>query len=70
MNASLAKRAQKNFVMRCNQSELLFKRLVVDLAVRAYELDRGQKLTNLSELVPEYLDAIPVDPATGTRLTL
>ena len=39
------------------------------LMIRAYELDRGQHLKSLNELVPDYLEAVPVDPATGTKLT-
>jgi len=67
--ASLTKRAQKNFVTECNQSELPFKRLVVDLAVRAYELDHGQHPKSLNQLVPDYLNAVSVDPVTGMKLT-
>ncbi len=63
------KRVQKDFVKKCNQSEIPFKRLIINLAVRAYELDRGQQPKSLNELVPDYLDAVPVDPATGTKLT-
>ena len=66
--ASLTKRTQKNFVTKCNQSGLQLKRLIIDLAVRAYESDRGQHPNSLEELVPDYLDAVPVDPATGTKL--
>jgi hypothetical protein len=65
---SLTKRAQKDFVKKCGQSELQLERLIVDLAVRAYELDRGRPPKNLNELVPDYLDKVPVDPATGTQL--
>ena len=49
--------------------ELPFKRLVVDLAARAYELDHGQYPTSLNQLVPDYLNAVPVDPVTGVKLT-
>jgi len=66
---SLAKRAQKNFVKQCNQSELQLKWLMIDLATRAYELERGPHPKSPNELVPDYLDAVPVDPATGTKLT-
>ena len=66
---SLTRRAQNNFMTRCNQSGLQLKRLIVDQAVRAYELDRGQHPKSLDQLVPDYLDAVPVDPATGTKLT-
>jgi hypothetical protein len=63
------KRVQRGFVQKCNESEIRFKRLIIDLALRAYELDRGQRPKSLNELVPDYLDAVPVDPTTGTKLT-
>ena len=65
---SLSMRAQKEFVRMCNQSELQLERLIIDLAVRGYELDRGNSPKNLNELVPDYFDAVPVDPATGRKL--
>ena len=65
---SLSRRARKNFLQKCNQSEIQLERLIIDLAVRAYELDRGHPPGNLNALVPDYLDAVPVDPATGTKL--
>jgi len=58
-----------NRIKKCHQSEISFKRLVIDLAIRAYELDRGQHPKSLNALVPNYLEAVPVDPATGTKLT-
>ena len=64
-----AKRAQKGFAEECNQGELRLKRLMIDLAARAYELEHGQHPQNWNELAPDYLDAIPVDPSTGTNLT-
>ena len=63
------KRTQKDFVKKCTQIELQLKRLMVEFATRAYELDHGQHPKSLNELVPDYLDAMPVDPTTGTNLT-
>jgi hypothetical protein len=34
----------------------------VGLAIRLYELDHGKRPASLAELVPRYLDALPVDP--------
>lgn len=64
-----SKRVQKDFAMRCDQAEVQLKRLMIDLAARAYELDRGHAPKNLNELVPDYLGSVPVDPTTGTQLT-
>ena len=38
------------------------------LAIRLYELDHGRRPTSLDELVPNYLEALPIDPfATDGR---
>jgi hypothetical protein len=42
--------------------------LMIDLAARAYELDRGQRPKTIEELVPAYLKAIPFNPVTGTNM--
>jgi hypothetical protein len=36
--------------------------LIIKLALRAYELDHDRLPQSLSELVPDYLQAVPVDP--------
>lgn len=63
------KRVEQDSVKKCTQIELQLKRLMVEFATRAYELDHGQHPKSLNELFPDYLDAIPVDPTTGTNLT-
>jgi hypothetical protein len=42
--------------------------LIIDLAARAYELDKGHPPANLADLVPDYLKTIPQDPFTGTNM--
>jgi hypothetical protein len=42
--------------------------LLIDLAARAYELDKGHRPANLADLVPDYLKAVPQDPFTGTNM--
>jgi len=44
--------------------------LMINLAARAYELDKGKRPANVAALMPEYLKAIPQDPVTGTNLIL
>jgi hypothetical protein len=44
------------------------RRLSVELAARAYELEKGHPPSSLSDLVPDYLTAIPQDPLTGTNM--
>jgi len=51
---------------RENQKET--RNLAIQFAARAYELEKGRRLTNIMELVPAYLKAIPQDPVTGKDL--
>ena len=44
------------------------RQLTLDLAARAYELDKGHPPANLTDLVPDYLKAVPQDPITGTNM--
>ncbi|HTX21340.1 MAG TPA: hypothetical protein VMD27_05740 [Candidatus Aquilonibacter sp.] len=50
--------------------QLKTRQLVLDLAARAYELDKGKPPASVSDLVPDYLKAIPQDPFTGGNLSL
>jgi hypothetical protein len=45
-------------------------RITLRAAARAYELDHGQPPASARDLVPQYLKAVPVDPATGQELPL
>ena len=42
--------------------------LLIDLAARAYELEKGRRPASLAELVPDYLKAVPQDPVSGTNM--
>lgn len=44
------------------------RQLIINLAARAYELDKGHLPANLSNLAPDYLKTIPQDPFTGTNM--
>ena len=46
-----------------HEAKLAAVRLV--LALRLHEKDRGALPVTLNELVPDYLDAVPVDPFDG-----
>jgi hypothetical protein len=50
------------------QQEMRPHQLIIDLAARAYELDKGQKPVSLADLVPDYIKAVPQDPFTGTNM--
>lgn len=44
------------------------RQLILDLAARAYQLDKGHAPAGAADLVPAYLKAVPIDPFTGTNL--
>lgn len=44
------------------------RKLIIDLAARAYELDKGHPPASVADLVTNYLKTIPIDPATGTNM--
>ena len=50
------------------ERHLATRRLILDLAARAYELDKGKPPASIANLVPDYLKAIPQDPGTGTNI--
>jgi len=50
------------------ERHLATRRLIIDLAGRAYELDKGHPPASAAELVPEYLKAVPQDPVSGTNM--
>jgi hypothetical protein len=51
-----------------NSTQKKEDQLLIDLAARAYELDKGHPPASAADLVPEYLKAVPQDPATGTNM--
>jgi hypothetical protein len=44
------------------------RQLLIDLAIRAYKLDKGKPPVSLADLVPDYLKAVPQDPFSGTNM--
>lgn len=44
------------------------RRLMVDLAARACQLEKGGPPSSLADLVPHYLKTMPLDPFTGSNL--
>jgi len=62
MNLAFAS-AKKKFDAQNSKEQ----QLVVDLAARAYELDKGHRPAVLADLVPDYLKAVPKDPVAGTE---
>jgi len=50
------------------QQQMRTRQLIIDLAARAFELDKGKPPGSLADLVPDYLKAVPQDPFTGTNM--
>jgi hypothetical protein len=44
------------------------RQLLIDFAARAYELDKGHPPATVSDLVPDYLKAVPQNPLTGANM--
>jgi len=44
--------------------------LLIGIAARAYELEKGQSPKTAPELVPDYLKEVPTDPIGGTNMVL
>jgi hypothetical protein len=58
----------KSFLGKYHAARTRLRRLMVTMADRAYNLDNGKPPKSLSELVPTYLKAVPMDPNTGTNV--
>jgi hypothetical protein len=55
---------------RLDTQDAKARRLILDLAAHAYQLDKGHRPANVSDMVPAYLKAAPIDPLTGKEMTL
>lgn len=62
------KATQERTEQRCNGQIRNTRQLLVALAARAYELEKGRRPARLADLVPDYLKAVPQDPLTGKDL--
>ena len=62
--------SKMRFVQRTHDTIRRRRLIMLQLAARAYELEVGRKPDNAAQLVPAYLRSIPVDPESGTNLTL
>jgi hypothetical protein len=49
--------------------EINFRKLLIELAARAYELEKGHRPNSPRDLAPEYLKVVPQDSTTGTNFT-
>ena len=68
---------RKQLAENMNKAETSFqgkeektRRLMIQLAARAYELEKGRPPASISDLVPDYLKSVPTDPSTGAKMAL
>ena len=59
---------EQKVASRVKSQQTRTRLLLLQLATRAYELEKGEHPKSLADLVPAYLKAIPQDPLTGTNL--
>ena len=62
------KQLELSATKKINQSIRGSRHLLIDFAVRAYQLETGKQPKSFADLVPAYLRSIPVDPETGAAL--
>jgi hypothetical protein len=62
------KQSEGKWVTKSKAQQTRTRLLLVQLAARAYELEKGQRPKSLADLVPAYLKTVPQDPGTGTNL--
>lgn len=68
MMERMAAKTDKTCELKFNTQEQKTRRAMIDLAARAYELDKGKAPASVSDLVPDYLKTIPQDPFTETNM--
>lgn len=61
----LTKEAEQKALQKARRADTQRRRLMLDAAIRAYELEEGTKPDSVSKLVPGYLTRIPNHPETG-----
>jgi hypothetical protein len=63
------RQTERGAIAKLQTTQIRLRRLLIDLAARAYELEKNERPKRLADLVPAYLKAIPQDPVTGTNMT-
>lgn len=61
--------AQQSFLRTYNARRQRELKLKARLAARAFELEKGRKPTGWPDLVPVYLQSVPLDPGTTNQLS-
>jgi hypothetical protein len=62
------KQSEQRATAKLQRQASRVRHLLIELAARAYELEKGERPRSLADLVPVYLKTIPQDPLTGTNM--
>jgi hypothetical protein len=62
------RQTEQRAVAKVNTLQTRERVLLIQLASRAYELEKGERPKGLADLVPAYLKTIPQDPLTRTNV--
>jgi hypothetical protein len=68
MTRNSLNKAYEHAKQKFEEQQRKTRQLIIELAARAYQLDKGHPPANLTDLVPDYLKTIPQDPFTGTNM--
>jgi hypothetical protein len=68
ISSGTIRKSEEDSEQAFKKHELKTRQLIIDLAARAYELDKGHRPPSVADLVPDYLKAVPQDPITGTNM--
>jgi hypothetical protein len=68
VQANTSARTETTATFRNSRASI--RRAMVGIALRAYEMDKSTRPRDISYLVPAYLTTVPIDPLTGTNISL
>jgi hypothetical protein len=68
MSRNMMNKVYQNAEQRFEKQQSKTRQLMIEFAARGYQLDKGHPPTSATDLVPDYLKAIPQDPVTGTNM--
>ena len=68
MSYNTLRKVYQSSERRFEEQQIRTRKLAIDFAARAYELDKGHPPATVADLVTNYLQTIPIDPATGTNM--
>jgi hypothetical protein len=64
------RKAKEDWLKDVTTNQIKRRQVMIAFATRAYELEKGKSPATISDLVPDYLKAIPKNPITGSNLVL